>query len=226
MIGDFRRDLEHLAVNLNLNIVAPIVFYATQGFAAYGIPHLLFIILWSIWIYTMDDALETRRFPLYLWPMLTASLILQPLLTVLVVAGEFLINLKDLTRKESIALELLEGPGNTLIYVAPFLVPLGVSDPLLWAAITMFVTYINCFHKIGHRESCNARLSMVVGLSLATVVGLLYGRWDELFTWLYLAIALTLLVPLPRVKWKLYYNLVWQSAMGPLGFLYLALYIL
>ncbi len=220
-------DIKHLAVNLNLNLITPIIFYVFEGFEKYGWSHLAFLIPYAVWIYTLDDAIESRRFPIYVWPLIAASFILQPFITLFVILGEILINLKAIFRKESFILEQFEGPGNMLIYVAPYIIPLNIWEWKLWLAIMAFVTYINAVgHKIGHMETEKPKLSFIWGIFLATVVGILYGRWDYWFTWLYFFLSIATMPFIFLKKDYVYrkyigYNLIFQSVMGPLGFIYL-----
>lgn len=235
-LEQLKADALHLAVNLNLNAAAPLIFYFFEGF--YGWRHLAWLFIWSLIIYTWDDVIERRMrdAPVYLMPLTFVAAMLQPLLTGLILLGELLINLKDLLRPGSrlgeFLCEVAEGPGNTLIYVCPFLVPLGVADPWLWLAVAGFVTYINSVgHKIGHQETRSPGAHLALGFTLATVVGLAYGDWSHPFTWTYLILSLAAL-PAVFVKPgdKLYrkmiaYNLVWQTIMGPLGFIYAAAFL-
>lgn len=221
-----RRDIEHLAENLNLNIGIPLIFYLAFGFERFGLSHLLFLIPYSLWIYCMDDALESRSFPRHLAPLILLSLAFSPLLTAVVVVGEVLINLKDLLRRESFALELVEGLGNTLIYVAPFYIPLGINDPALWIATIGFVTAVNCFHKIGHRETVSYRLSLVLGYALAFASGLYIGLVN-LYIWSLLALTgsvMMYLVYIVRERW--FYNHVFQSYIVASAIPFVAFYVL
>ena len=99
----------------------------------------------------LDDCIEERTFRG--WPMLAVSLILYPLITMLVLLGEFLINLKAIFHRESFILEQFEGLANYLIYVTPFLLSIAVFDWKVHLAALLFVSGCNQAHKVMHGET-------------------------------------------------------------------------
>ena len=225
-----KRDFLHLAENLNLNILTPVIFYVFVGFEHYGLRHIIFLALYSIWIYSWDDMIEDRSFfrkrRLYVWFLTAASFALYPIITIMVLGGEVLINLNAIFRKQSYLFQLIEGPGNTLIYFTPYVAPINAYNPWIWIGVSIFFTGVDEFHKLGHTETPNRLRSFIMANILLGITGLLYGRWDQLYTWIFLILGASLQVGYLFTRSRGWYNLVHQSVFGPLGFLYFIWFLL
>ena len=137
-------------------------------------------------------------------------------------AREVIINLKHLLKTDDFKVERLEGIGDVLIYVVPFTLMAGITSLWLYFGIILFVLYADAFHKIGHGETKYPFASFLWGNAVMVFVGLWWGRWDLPYTWAFL--ALTLVGELGFLLFKgrkHYYNIVWQSIIAPMGFVYL-----
>ncbi|MEM1524811.1 MAG: hypothetical protein QW618_01585 [Nitrososphaerales archaeon] len=222
------RDMNHLLENLNLNLATPIIFYFIIGFDKFGWSHVLFVACWSIWIYTLDDLIEERslRGWFYWIPLIAISFILYPLITILVIIGEFLINLKAIFNKESFILEQFEGLGNYLIYVTPFLIPINVFDLRINLASLLYVMACNQAHKIGHRETKKPLHATIILIIIATFLYLTFREYNPIFADIWGIMGLISGLGFIFIKKRRYYNYVFQTIAGPLGFIYLCMYVI
>ena len=91
--AELKEDLRHLAVNLNLNLLTPVNILFLVEFDRYGWAHLIWLTGYSLRIYSWDCFIRVSvHFP-------TAPCRSSPCLpvSILVLAGEVLINLKGMT---------------------------------------------------------------------------------------------------------------------------------
>jgi hypothetical protein len=145
-------------------------------FGFYGWQHLLTGIFLIYSIILLDRFIDQRhKFPWHIIPLIIASLYFLPLITLSVVLGALIINLRILVRSNSFIFERLEGVGMVLIGLLPFVLPLGITDPLMYLGPALFIMGIDSFHKIGHRETTNACLMWITGISFFLIAIVSYA---------------------------------------------------
>jgi hypothetical protein len=162
----------HIIANLPLLFIA-LIFYHTFGF--YGWSHLISGIFLMYSVIRLDRFIDLRhKFPWHIIPLVIFSAYHYPLITILVLAGGLLINLRAITKRDFFAFERVEGLGMFLIGVFPFVLPLGVTDPIMFLGPALFVLGIDSFHKIGHRETSNLALMWTTGIAFFTIAVISY----------------------------------------------------
>lgn len=213
-------DIKHFLVNLGITLTVFIV-YAKYGFL--GWPHLLSVIFIHYSVLPLDDWLDKDRpFPFYILPLLAFSAYYFPLITVLAILGDLIVNLRAIIKKDNFLLERLEGLGNVPIYVLP-LMPLALlNKPSLYLAASLFILFADSFHKIGHRETTHPQLMWTSGLACLFLVSLIFATPTFAFGFL-LALTLVSLIPfrlLTKKSSSRVYSQVWFGLAGLIGFYY------
>lgn len=212
-------------VNIGTTIVV-VVFYIKFGF--YGWPHLLSIIFIHYSVLPIDDWMEKQRpFPYYTLPMLAFASYYFPLVTILALIGDVIVNLRALIGKDSFIYERLEGIGDVLIYVIPFTLPAGLSNFELYLAATLFILFADSMHKIGHKETKNSKLMWISGLTAFLLVSYIFATPTTAFAVLFLLAALSVL-PFKFIKNKVHawaYSQAWFGFAGFIAFYYYLFYV-
>ena len=215
-----KSDLRHYLINLGTTLTVFVV-YVKYGFL--GWPHLLSVVFIHYSVLPLDDWLDQDRpFPFYILPLLAFSAYYFPLITVLALLGDLVVNLRAITKKDNFLLERLEGLGNVPIYALP-LMPLALlSKPSLYLAASLFILFADSFHKIGHRETSHPKLMWASGLACLFLVSTIFATPTFAFGSL-LAITLLSLVPFTLLKKKSHshtYSQLWFFLAGLIGFYY------
>ncbi len=215
-----KRDLKHYFVNSALTLLV-LVFYLKYGF--YGWPHLLSVFFIHYSVLPLDDWLEgERQFPYYILPLVLFSFYYFPLIAVLALLGSVVVNLRALINKSNFILERIEGLGNVPIYVIPFTLPVGLNNFRLYLAASLFILFVDSFHKIGHQETVKPKLMWFSGLFFLTLVVLVFGGFNPVFLTI-LTIYLLSLLPFKLIKKKVHswaYTQFWCGLTGLAAFYY------
>ena len=157
-----KSDLKHYLVNIAGTLLA-LIFYAKFGF--YGWHHLVSLICIQYTALALDDWIDDGRpFPYYTLAMLAFAGYFYPLITVLSLAGVLMVNLRVLTKNNAFILERLECLGNIPIAVMPLTLPVGLNNPALYLAATLFILFADSFHKIAHHDTNYPRTMWITGL--------------------------------------------------------------
>lgn len=171
----------------------------------------------------LDDWLDSDRpFPYYVLPPLAFSAYYFPLITVLALLGDLIVNLRAIIKKDNFLLERLEGLGNVPIYVLPLMPLVLLNKPNLYLATSIFILFADSFHKIGHRETTHPKLMWVTGLACLFLVSFIFATPSFVF-YSFLATTLLSLVPFIVLKKKSSsraYSQVWFGLAGFIGFYY------
>lgn len=220
-----KSDLTHYLINLGTTLTIFIV-YAKYGFL--GWPHLLSVIFIHYSVLPLDDWLDKDRpFPFYILPLLAFSAYFFPLITVLAILGDLIVNLRAIIKKDNFLLERLEGLGNVPIYVLP-LMPLALlHEPSLYLAASLYLLFADSFHKIGHRETIHPKLMWTSGLTCLFLVSFLFAT-PTLTFWVLLAVTLISLIPfklLTKKSSSRTYSQVWFFLAGLIGFYYYLFFV-
>lgn len=219
-----KQDFKHFLVNLHLTLFT-LIFYAKYGF--YGWQHLLSVIFIQYSIFPLDDWLDHERtFPFYILPFLVYAFYNYPLITVLAMAGNLFANIRVLLKKSNFFLERVEGIGDVPIYVTPNALPIGLNSLSLYIAGTLFILFVDSFHKIGHRETASPKLMWLTGLICALLVAGIFAKPNLVFTGL-LGVLLVSLIPFHLINNRVYawaYTQVWLGFSGLIGFYYYLTY--
>jgi hypothetical protein len=208
-----RKHFLHFIINSPLVIVV-VFFYQTFGF--YGWPHLISVILLAYASIPLDEYLDSKqRFPSYIIPMFAFSGIFYPWITLSVIVGCLLINLRALLKSSSFLYERIEGIGMLPLAIFPFILPLSIHDFTAYLPPLLFVLIIDSFHKIAHKESINIEAMWISGVVLIAIVVIIYVHtFFDLF-------VLLLVVILPiiglkviadySIKYTKTYYQIWQG---------------
>lgn len=221
-----KSDLTHYLINLGTTLTIFIV-YAKYGFL--GWPHLLSVIFIHYSVLPLDDWLDKDRpFPFYILPLLAFSAYFFPLITVLAILGDLIVNLRAIIKKDNFLLERLEGLGNVPIYVLP-LMPLALlHEPSLYLAASLYLLFADSFHKIGHRETIHPKLMWTSGLTCLFLVSFLFAT-PTLTFWVLLAVTLISLIHfklLTKKSSSRTYSQVWFFLAGLIGFYYYLFFVI
>lgn len=220
-----KSDLTHYLINLGTTLTIFIV-YAKYGFL--GWPHLLSVIFIHYSVLPLDDWLDKDRpFPFYILPLLAFSAYFFPLITVLAILGDLIVNLRAIIKKDNFLLERLEGLGNVPIYVLP-LMPLALlHEPSLYLAASLYLLFADSFHKIGHRETIHPKLMWTSGLTCLFLVSFLFAT-PTLTFWVLLAVTLISLIPfklLTKKSSSRVYSQIWFGLAGLIGIYYYLFFV-
>lgn len=213
------RDLRHFLVNTG-TMIGGFLFYLKFGF--YGWPHLIAVVL--LWYATLplDDWIEKERpFPYHAGIITAVVAFFYPLITVSVLFGNLMTNLRSLLKKDTFLLERLEGVGNVFVYVAPFVL-MRPPPPGVYLATTLFVLFADSFHKIGHKETKHVKAMWITGLLSLIFVTARFATSDLLFFTL-LALLVISLIPFATLKEKKkswLYTQVWFGFAGIMAYSY------
>lgn len=215
-----KRDMWHYFVNATLTLLV-LVFYWKYGF--YGWHHLISVIAIQYSVLPLDGWLEKARpFPYYVVPMLAFAAYHYPLITALALAGDVVVNLRSILKRNSFILEKIESIGNIPIYVMPFTFPIGLNDMSLYLAAFLFLLFMDSFHKIGHKESSNARMAWITGLAFFFAAIFLYATPTPLFV-AFASLCLISIIPfklLEKRKQAWAYSQLWFGFAGFIAFYY------
>jgi hypothetical protein len=99
-----------------------------------------------------------------------------PLVTFLALVGCFIINLRTFTNSTAFFYERLEGSGMLLIGIFPYVLPLGIRDPMAFLPAFLFIMAIDSFHKIAHRETKHTILMWSSGIAFVLIAMVLYAH--------------------------------------------------
>lgn len=168
----FKQDLRHIFVNLPLSLIV-ILFYIRFGFSTYGFKHLITLICWSVYIYSLDDWLDGKRpFPVYNVPLIIISFLFYPVITISSLLGLLIINIQMIIHKKNFLLEKIESVGDVLVYIPIYFYPLNVQFPDFYLGTLPIIFVIDQVHKLGHYETSNRKLTLWFTIIISSFMGI------------------------------------------------------
>jgi hypothetical protein len=197
------------------------------GFSRYGVFHLVVLICWTIYIYSIDDWLDgDRSFPFYNLPLIAISLMLSPYVTIATIIGLIIINIRKLVNNNSFLLEKFESVGELLIFVPIFFVPLNSTFPNFYIGSLPVIFIIDQIHKLGHKETVNFKLTIVITtiISILIIIQAFIISDDVLLLVLVLSIIILGVIPVLKPifnKSSWFWFQLWQAYSVPLIIYYL-----
>ncbi len=216
-------DIRHYISNISLTFIA-LIFYYKFGF--YGWHHFISLVFIQYAALALDDWIEKKRpFPYYCLLLLGVGFYFYPILTVITMTGLWLTNLRYLLKREDFILERLEGFGN-LPYALILLQPIGLTDLKTLVSVSLFILFVDSFHKIGHRDTKYPNLMWISAFAIMFLdIILWWGNINaNLFDLsIFLVLAVLSVVPFrlfqnkPTAYGWAYYQ-YWQAMVAFFGF--------
>lgn len=214
------KDLKRLLVNTGV-LAGGFLFYLKFGF--YGWEHLLTVLCLQYAVFPLDDWLEGQRpFPYHAAALMIIGLCISPFITLSVIAGTLLVNIRVLLKRNTFLLERIEAIGNLFVYILPFILPLQHPLPRVYLAAILFVLFADSFHKIGHRETLHPKAMWATGLLFLGLLAFLFSTATVIFAVLAVMILASLIpfAVLKDEKQAWVYTQVWFGFAGPVAYYY------